>query len=356
MLLADGQSLSAMLDQTLLIQIFGYVMAGVMAVVLVNRSQGGDWASLGLARTRDTASEMLTGAGFGLLLLAAWAPVGFILSGRRLQLDRLLTVLVGETSGAGLVLAAIVLVLGAPVVEEIFFRGMIYGKIARKSSRWVAVMLSSILFVMAHGTLVLPALYVLAIGVALARRTRTLWFTIAAHGAWNLAVLCLAAFVLFSPAKLFTAADGSFSLRHPASWQRAEMPPGALPMGGGLDLMLESTNGSGIIVARFPMPPGARPGDVPARFSRAAGSGALPFGPGAEIKKVHLSSPSLTQAWEVRGAMPGPGGMAVKTRAVIALPPGWSSALTIVFVCPAEGCASSGAEFDEILSSLQLNA
>ncbi len=88
--------------------------------------------------------------------------------------NRPVTKLFGATSGAGFVLLALATTVGAPVVEEWFFRGVIFRGLAELGSsvahRFVvpaAVVLSAVVFAGAHGE---PAQFVglAALGVVLA--------------------------------------------------------------------------------------------------------------------------------------------------------------------------------------------
>jgi membrane protease YdiL (CAAX protease family) len=347
----------SVVGQSLILQIVGYVLAVVVAFALVRKHQAGDWTTLGISRPTDPSGEILKGAAFGLLLLGAWMPIGYMMSGRRFELDRLMQLLVGETSGLGLLLAGVILVIGAPIIEEIYYRGMLYEKLARRS-RAVGIIVSSILFVSAHGSPLILPLYFLAIGVAFMRKTKTLWFTMAAHGAWNLAVLCLAAFIIFSPAQTFRSSDGLYSLRHPSSWQRTEEAEVALPTGGGIDLVLEAGSGSALMVERFPVAPGTTSKDLPRLLDRISRSGVLPggwIGP-PEPYKHRASGGPWQGAWQVQGVMTDPSRThQIQSRVVVTVPPGWTSAVTVVFMCPAPDCAEAEAKFYEVMGSFNTN-
>ena len=82
--LAVADTVSRTLDKTLVIQILGYFLASVMAVVLVNKVQAGDWGSLGIRRSADTAGEVLRGLAFGTVLIGIWLPISLLLTKGRL--------------------------------------------------------------------------------------------------------------------------------------------------------------------------------------------------------------------------------------------------------------------------------
>jgi membrane protease YdiL (CAAX protease family) len=101
---------------------------------------------------------------------------------------------VGDVFGgirAGPVLAALVLVivvLVAPLCEEILYRGLLWGGIEKLAGRWVAFVASTLLFALAHFELTrTPLLLVVAIPIAIARLyTGRLLPSIVAHQINNL--------------------------------------------------------------------------------------------------------------------------------------------------------------------------
>lgn len=79
---------------------------------------------------------------------------------------------------------AVLLVVAAPVVEELLFRGMILHRLARRFSVPVAVMVSSFLFAIPHAEWVGHC--ITGIGFALVYlRTRSLWMSMLAHATYN---------------------------------------------------------------------------------------------------------------------------------------------------------------------------
>lgn len=101
--------------------------------------------------------------------------------------------LFGGATGASFVLVGFMSVLFAPVMEEAFFRGVIYRGLAEASRRrgskgWVAVLLSAVLFGAAHGE---PAQFagLFLVGVVLAelaRRRQRLGPSMMVHVGFNL--------------------------------------------------------------------------------------------------------------------------------------------------------------------------
>ncbi|MEY2420511.1 MAG: protease family protein [Acidimicrobiaceae bacterium] len=104
--------------------------------------------------------------------------------------------LTDKAHGAGVVLLIIVVAIAAPIVEEIFFRGLVLRSLERRMTRGWAMVVSSALFAAAHfEPLQFPALFVFGLVAAvLATRTGRLGPGIWAHVAFNaVAVISLIA-------------------------------------------------------------------------------------------------------------------------------------------------------------------
>jgi membrane protease YdiL (CAAX protease family) len=102
-----------------------------------------------------------------------------------------------QSKDVGLRLSIIVAAgLVAPVVEELVYRGLIYGFARSLIGHWPAALLSSAIFALVHVDAVasLP-LFVLALGLATAYdRSRSLWVPVIMHmlfNAWNLAAMLM---------------------------------------------------------------------------------------------------------------------------------------------------------------------
>lgn len=87
----------------------------------------------------------------------------------------------------GVLLLVVVVVVGAPLVEELFFRGLVMRAMGARWSDWLAIGGSAVLFALIHfQPLQFPGL--LLFGVVLgycAHRTRRLGMSILAHAAFN---------------------------------------------------------------------------------------------------------------------------------------------------------------------------
>ncbi|MDQ1494218.1 MAG: protease family protein, partial [Actinomycetota bacterium] len=92
-----------------------------------------------------------------------------------------------KAHGAGVVLLILVVAVAAPIVEEIFFRGLVLRSLERRMSRGWAIVVSSAVFGAAHfEPLQFPALFLFGLVAAiLATRTGRLGPGIWAHVAFN---------------------------------------------------------------------------------------------------------------------------------------------------------------------------
>jgi len=193
---APRDRFSQFLDGMLYFQIVGYVLGALLVVYMIRRLQDGDWSTLGLTWSGGAPRELLAGAGLGALLIAFFLPLSLLLSGGRIELTGLIRELIGSTTGLGLALAAVVVVIGAPIMEEIYYRGMLLGKLMRRNTS-VAIIVTTFLFTIAHGGVAIPAIVMLGIILAWKRQTKSLWYTIGAHAMWNLAIMMMAVVMLW---------------------------------------------------------------------------------------------------------------------------------------------------------------
>lgn len=84
-------------------------------------------------------------------------------------------------------LSALVTVIGAPIVEEILFRGMIYSNLKKIMPLWLALLVQALLFGLVHGQLLWTA-FTFALGLVLgvtADYFDSVWPAILVHLAFN---------------------------------------------------------------------------------------------------------------------------------------------------------------------------
>jgi membrane protease YdiL (CAAX protease family) len=188
-------------EQATVFGLAGYAVSGLApmgaaGVVLLIRRHGP--AAVGLRRV--PFRWVAIGAGLGLGVVAL--NIGSVM---------LMDALSGEVesvqggyqsaAGAGLASFAAALVLGAlltPLGEELLFRGVLVNALGRYGA-WVAVLVSSAVFALAHGVnyLLVVSFTVGVIAALLLRRTGSIWPGVALHAVNNSAsVLLPAAYAL----------------------------------------------------------------------------------------------------------------------------------------------------------------
>jgi membrane protease YdiL (CAAX protease family) len=127
---------------------------GAVALLSFARASGLSWAQLGLARDR-ARSGLLWAAG-------AILTVGLIyLAGVLLPMTRtaFLDVRYHLPVPGALLTAFVIIPVGTIVLEEVAFRSVLWGMLARHARMWVVVLISSLLFGLWHA---LPSLHLAA--------------------------------------------------------------------------------------------------------------------------------------------------------------------------------------------------
>jgi membrane protease YdiL (CAAX protease family) len=343
------RSIVGLLNRALAIQIVAYLVAGFALALLVWKRQHGDWSTLGLGDdVRRGRMDVLRGAAFGLAVFLGYLPVGLFAKGRA-SLDPMISLLLGNSNGAGLVLTCAVVVIGAPVVEEIFFRGVLYEKIAR---RWpqIAILVTSVLFMLVHGAIILQILVLgLLFGIKRSKGEST-WYTIGAHAAWNASVVVIGIIFLTSSAVAFTSSAGLYELRYEREWQREESFEASMPTGH-IELALLSANGSMISVVEFT--------DV-ATLDRLGTSRVvknLPTsmngatGPITNLSVSRRSFPGASEAYDVTATVPIMG-VSLDYQIVAARPQGEGRIVIFMVACPDVSCEQAQQDFDEMMDTV----
>ncbi len=166
---------------------------------LLWRAWGADrgWRTLGLWPPRGVGAGVL-----GLLValpvvmsvLLATAMIGYALAGDpppRVGHD-LLKTLQESDSAAGTALLLFSAVVIAPVLEELVYRGLLQTGLVSATGwrlRWPAILVTSLIFTVVHGTVVwqaLPGLFVLSLILGwLYERTGSLWPCVTTHAGFN---------------------------------------------------------------------------------------------------------------------------------------------------------------------------
>ena len=165
----------------------GLVGAVVLASRLKGRGRLRDDFGLRLER-RDLLPGVAIGVGFQFLLLPLlYLPVRLL--DPQLDLSGEARRLIDLAHGPGLVLLGLCVIVGAPLAEELFFRGLLQRALARRFGAGWAVAGSSLAFGLIHYQL-LQLLGLVALGVALgmlAQLTGRLGPSVVTHMAFNAA-------------------------------------------------------------------------------------------------------------------------------------------------------------------------
>ncbi len=98
-----------------------------------------------------------------------------------------------KATGAGVILLVLVVVIGAPIAEEVFYRGMVQRTMARRLPIWPTMIITSVIFGASHfQALQFPALAVFGLVLSvIAHRTGRLGRNIWAHVGFNATTVVL---------------------------------------------------------------------------------------------------------------------------------------------------------------------
>lgn len=293
---------------------------------------------------RWTDGDPLAGAVVGMVVGAGSALALLVLvrfgTGRPLS-DQVVTLIVSEGTVGRVATAVLVVVIAAPLVEELLFRALAV-EVLRERGRVVALLGSSLAFALWHlqpGRIV----YYTACGFLLGSLywKRGLIASMAAHAFFN-GTLVMAA-VVFTAGPAHVVTGNGVSVQVPAAWQQAEVPPGAV----GADLVVQGPSGSGLFVGHGPSPGAAE--EAVDQLVQAFESGAVPVPGGASMELL----PGTTRPIEL------PAGRAVRLSLTAAGHPGELVLLPRdgsmwVVVLAAEGSDRAERDFEAILRSLRL--
>ncbi|MGA7086805.1 MAG: type II CAAX endopeptidase family protein [Candidatus Dormiibacterota bacterium] len=175
----------------------------LLGIVLffANRHGGRAWARLGLRRPELWILILMPPAAF--LLQVLTGVISAILSPLLGGMKNPQSCSISQAFGAEPYLAVISLAVIAPVVEEVVFRGFIYGGLRTRLGVALSVVVSAALFALAHtfsvgGSILLlgPSLFLAGVALALVyERTRSLVPGMVLHASFNL-IAVVAIFVV----------------------------------------------------------------------------------------------------------------------------------------------------------------
>lgn len=169
------------------------VSLGGMTLLWVGLRYRGAVPALGLPSSRpsrDVLAGLLYGVGLFFLTVLVVAPVVYTLI-RVFTGDPVTPpqqeVLPENPDSVQVALGGLVVVLGAPVGEELFFRGLLFGALRRRHRFAVAATVSAAVFAVFHVLpLLMPLLFVVGLGLAYVYERRgSLLASMAAHAGFN---------------------------------------------------------------------------------------------------------------------------------------------------------------------------
>jgi len=216
------------------------------------------------------------------------------------------------------------------------------------------VVVSALLFTLAHGALLIPAILLMGFALGVVRRTRTLWFTMGAHAAWNLVIVTIAAAVLLGGATRFSSSDGVFSLEHPASWESSQESRkvfGTIP-----ELTLGSARGSFAMFTYEPALEASAQATLATVVSAVNGTGVMKGSEQTEILPTDVDFSRLgAEAYEVGFVSPGATpDQPVFSTLVVVQRPQEKGALFAEFRCVRSACMDDVHDFESMLDSVDL--
>jgi hypothetical protein len=161
------------------------------AIVVLVRHRRQGWSSLGFRPT--TRSAILVGAAVFLVTLAFDVVLGALFRG-----DESPASAASSLAGTGVLGSLAVVLLGGlltPVMEEVFFRGVLFAGVRRYWGFWAGALISAVLFAVPHGLdpIAFPSTaFAGVVYASLYERYRSIWPAIAAHALNNTAAAALA--------------------------------------------------------------------------------------------------------------------------------------------------------------------
>jgi membrane protease YdiL (CAAX protease family) len=293
-------------------------------------------ASLGL-RPWIGRESAAVGAAEGFVVGGAGAV--FLVGALRLALghpvlDPSAALLASQGSIGALVLGFLVIVVAAPVVEELVFRGFLAESLRRKG-RWAAVVLSAVAFSLAHLSLI-QFRYYLVMGMVFGFLywRRGLVGSIAAHAAFNGILMVVAVAAAHGPGIAHDVAGGKVAI--PATYRTSTAI-------GGADLAAIGPLGAHVEFDHFDGPGVTAAPQIAERL--VSGALALPPQFALRVSSVTMLELPAGEAVQVMATIDGEDGRVVMLPTAGRL---WVASFT------SDGGSGSSFDFDEMLRSWRL--
>lgn len=195
------------LTTTLMISLLNFVcLAGSVVIFGILRNKI-SWQSMGIFPQQKILRYAMIGGGLAFAII----PIRLLVGALGLWVENLIfgdlrslnfredILSVGTDSWYGVLLMVIGVGILAPIAEELFFRGLLYDWFRQKTGVVWGIMLSSLLFALAHydSLAVVGSSFVMGLAMAFAvEKTRSLWIAIFMHVATNSGAVILMALVM----------------------------------------------------------------------------------------------------------------------------------------------------------------
>lgn len=179
--------------------LYGSLAVAVLSFLLMRGMSPGELFGLGRHRAGETEVERASrspGGDFGrgvvlfagaypLVALVHWASM--LLAGEAEEAQEIVRFLAMAEGWGDIALVVVLAVIVAPAVEELVFRGYLYGVVRKVAGVWFGAPTTALVFAGVHGHLPsLAALFVLGMALSLIyERTRRLWIVIVLHAVFN---------------------------------------------------------------------------------------------------------------------------------------------------------------------------
>lgn len=178
----------------LTVLVFPVLLAAVTVAWVAGRYRRGAVPALRIRSrrsTRDVVFGAWAGAALFAVVLFAVAPLVYfvvgLFTGGPVTPPQQEVLPTTDPSAWQVLLAAAAVVVAAPIGEEIFFRGFLFGSLRGRFGLWLSAAISGAVFAAVHILpLLMPLMFVVGIGLALIYERRgSLVASMAAHAAFN---------------------------------------------------------------------------------------------------------------------------------------------------------------------------
>lgn len=169
-------------------QFISYIPGIYILLKLTPKFVNCSWEDVGLKK--PTLKDITTGFIGAIVSLLIVGVIGFVLvKTTGIHMDDSAKLLGSNPTIFQLIILAVVAVVGAPLFEELTFRGIVLNAVKERFGFWPSIIISGLVFSMAHLSIVnIIPLAIVGIILGLAyQRTKNLWTSITMHAVFNAA-------------------------------------------------------------------------------------------------------------------------------------------------------------------------